>query len=70
MPKEEYFPKALYTFDIGQNDLGEGFFAKMSIEEVNATVPDIIDGFSTNVRVILRLGSFVLKVFFSGYIFS
>lgn len=57
MPKEEYFPKALYTLDIGQNDLGEGFFANMSIQEVNATVPDIINGFSTNVRVILRLGT-------------
>ena len=57
MPKEEYFPKALYVFDIGQNDLGEGFFANMSIKEVNATVPDVINSFSTDVKVILRLVS-------------
>ncbi|RVX22387.1 Esterase [Vitis vinifera] len=57
MPKEEYFPKALYTLDIGQNDLGEGFFANKSIQEVNATVPDIINGFSTNVRRIYKSGA-------------
>jgi hypothetical protein len=51
MPKRDYFPKALYTFDIGQNDLGEGFFSNMTIEEVNASVPDIINKFSTNVKV-------------------
>ncbi|KAI9395040.1 hypothetical protein POPTR_005G177900v4 [Populus trichocarpa] len=32
IPKEEYFQKALYTFDIGQNDLGAGFFGNMSVE--------------------------------------
>ncbi|PQP99652.1 esterase-like [Prunus yedoensis var. nudiflora] len=42
MPKEEYFSKALYTFDIGQNDLGEGFFDNQTIQEVNASVPDIM----------------------------
>ncbi|CAK7346979.1 unnamed protein product [Dovyalis caffra] len=49
MPKDEYFQKALYTFDIGQNDLGAGFFGNMSVEEVNASVPSIVDAFSTNV---------------------
>ncbi|KAE8077454.1 hypothetical protein FH972_016016 [Carpinus fangiana] len=51
MPKRDYFPKALYTFDIGQNDLGEGFFSNMTIEEVNASVPDIVNKFSTNVKL-------------------
>jgi hypothetical protein len=51
MPRRDYFPKALYTFDIGQNDLGEGFFSNMTIEEVNASVPDIVNKFSTNVKV-------------------
>ncbi|KAJ4700680.1 GDSL esterase/lipase [Melia azedarach] len=50
MPKEEYFSKGLYTFDIGQNDLGAGFFANMSVEEVNASVPDIINKFSANIK--------------------
>lgn len=38
MPREEYFEKALYTFDIGQNDLGAGFFS-MSVEEVKCICP-------------------------------
>ncbi|KAM5564222.1 esterase-like [Rosa sericea] len=57
MPKEEYFSKALYTFDIGQNDLGEGFFGNKTIQEVNASVPDIITGFSTNIKKIYDLGA-------------
>lgn len=51
MPREEYFSKALYTFDIGQNDLGAGFFGNMSVEEVNESIPDIINKFSANVKV-------------------
>jgi hypothetical protein len=51
MPKRDYFPKALYAFDIGQNDLSEGFFSNMTIEEVNASVPDMVNNFSTNVKV-------------------
>ncbi|KAK9945799.1 hypothetical protein M0R45_011298 [Rubus argutus] len=57
MPKEDYFSKALYTFDIGQNDLGEGFFGNMTVQEVNASVPDIITGFSTNIKKIYDLGA-------------
>ncbi|KAM5564204.1 hypothetical protein ABKV19_018696 [Rosa sericea] len=57
MPKEEYFSKALYTFDIGQNDLGEGFSSNKTIQEVNASVPDIITGFSTNIKKIYDLGA-------------
>uniref|UniRef100_A0A2N9F541 Esterase n=1 Tax=Fagus sylvatica TaxID=28930 RepID=A0A2N9F541_FAGSY len=57
MPKGDYFSKALYTFDIGQNDLGEGFFSNMTIEEVNASVPDIVNKFSTNVKNIYNLGA-------------
>ncbi|KAL6217126.1 hypothetical protein ACLB2K_010343 [Fragaria x ananassa] len=58
MPMEEYFSKALYTFDIGQNDLGEAILSRnMPIQEVNASVPDIITGFSTNIKKIYDLGA-------------
>ncbi|KAK9945800.1 hypothetical protein M0R45_011299 [Rubus argutus] len=57
MPKEDYFSKALYTFDIGQNDLNEGFFSNVTIQEFNASVPDIITGFSTNIKKIYDLGA-------------
>ncbi|OMO81626.1 Lipase, GDSL [Corchorus olitorius] len=33
MPKHEDFSKALYTFDIGQNDLAAGYFLNMSTDE-------------------------------------
>ncbi|KAL6210271.1 hypothetical protein ACLB2K_015504 [Fragaria x ananassa] len=57
MPEEEYFSKALYTFDIGQNDLGEGIFGNNNIQEVSASVPDIIPGFSANIKKIYDLGA-------------
>ncbi|KAF9682623.1 hypothetical protein SADUNF_Sadunf05G0128100 [Salix dunnii] len=57
MPKEEYFEKALYTFDIGQNDLGAGFFGNKSIEEVNSSVPNIVNTFLTDVKIIYNLGA-------------
>jgi len=52
MPQKDYFHKALYTFDIGQNDLGAGFFGNMTVQQVNATVPDIVNAFSENVKVV------------------
>ncbi|RDX90173.1 hypothetical protein CR513_27992 [Mucuna pruriens] len=57
MPKQEYFHKALYTFDIGQNDLGAGFFGNLTIQQVNASVPDIVNAFSKNVKDIYDLGA-------------
>ena len=56
MPKGDYFSKALYTFDIGQDDLAKGFFfGNMTIEEVNASILDILNKFSINVKVNLYL---------------
>ena len=58
MPKGDYFSKALYTLDIGQNDLAKGFFfGNMNIEEVNASIPDIVNKFSINVKVNLYYDS-------------
>ncbi|TQD88849.1 hypothetical protein C1H46_025593 [Malus baccata] len=62
---EEYFSKALYTFDIGQNDLGEGFSDNKTIHEVNASVPDIVSMFSTNIK---GLSSLLLLVVAMGVI--
>lgn len=52
MPEKDYFGKALYTFDIGQNDLAVRFLDNMTVKEVKAIVPDIVDGFSENVKVV------------------
>ena len=53
MPKEEHFAKALYTFDICQNDLTQSLFLDMTVSEVVAAIPDIINQFTNNIKVIL-----------------
>ncbi|KAL9248959.1 GDSL esterase/lipase-like protein [Drosera capensis] len=50
LPKPEYFSEALYTFDIGQNDLTAGYFLKMSTDEVRSFVPDLMDQFRTIIK--------------------
>ncbi|KAL3501118.1 hypothetical protein ACH5RR_035567 [Cinchona calisaya] len=50
MPKAEDFAKALYTFDIGQNDLTAGYFLNMTTDQVKAYVPDLLDQFKTYIK--------------------
>ncbi|KAL9685491.1 hypothetical protein QQ045_022941 [Rhodiola kirilowii] len=50
LPKAEDFANALYTFDIGQNDLTAGYFDNKTTDEVRASVPDIIDKFTLVVK--------------------
>ncbi|KAJ0725808.1 putative alpha-L-fucosidase [Helianthus annuus] len=56
MPKVEDFSHALYTFDIGQNDLTAGLFQNLTVEEVRASVPDIVGQFKTVVKDIYNQG--------------
>ena len=51
LPKEEYFSEALYTFDIGQNDLTAGYKLNLTSEQVKAYVPDVLSQFSNVIRV-------------------
>lgn len=51
LPKEEYFSQALYTFDIGQNDLTAGYKLNMTTEQVKAYIPDVLGQFSNVIRV-------------------
>lgn len=51
LPKEDYFSRALYTFDIGQNDLTAGYKLNMTIEQVKAYVPDVLGQFSNVIKV-------------------
>lgn len=51
LPKAEDFSRALYTFDIGQNDLAAGYFHNMSIDQVKAYVPDVLAQFKTIIEV-------------------
>ncbi|KAL6571382.1 hypothetical protein OROHE_003025 [Orobanche hederae] len=46
LPEKDYFSQALYTFDIGQNDLTAGYDLNLTTEEVKAQVPDMLGQFS------------------------
>lgn len=50
LPDEHVFSRALYTFDIGQNDLTLGYFFGMTTDQVRAYVPDVIGQFETVVK--------------------
>ncbi|GAB4848057.1 hypothetical protein Ancab_002718 [Ancistrocladus abbreviatus] len=56
LPRPEDFAKALYTFDIGQNDLSVGF-RKLSDEQLLAAIPDIIAQFSAAVQHLYEGGA-------------
>ncbi|KAL9994019.1 putative alpha-L-fucosidase [Helianthus debilis subsp. tardiflorus] len=55
-PEEYKFSSALYTFDIGQNDLTAGYDLNMSTEQVKAYVPDVISEFITTIKNVYDLG--------------
>ncbi|GLT36648.1 hypothetical protein SLA2020_110120 [Shorea laevis] len=56
LPRPEDFTKALYTFDIGQNDL-DAAFNLMTEEQVLASVPGLIDQFALAVMRLYQLGA-------------
>ncbi|KAK4845750.1 hypothetical protein QYF36_008667 [Acer negundo] len=56
LPRPRDFSRALYTFDIGQNDLSYGF-QHSSEEQVRASIPDILDQFSKAVQQLYKEGA-------------
>ncbi|CAD5166436.1 unnamed protein product [Musa acuminata subsp. malaccensis] len=56
LPPEDYFSKALYTFDIGQNDLTSGYVSNMTTDEVKATIPDILNKFTVVIKGVYGQG--------------
>ncbi|KAK3005262.1 hypothetical protein RJ639_017028 [Escallonia herrerae] len=56
LPSAEDFSRALYTFDIGQNDLTAGYFLNMSTDQVRAYVPDVLDQFKVVISDIYDQG--------------
>ncbi|KAI3843068.1 hypothetical protein MKX03_018323 [Papaver bracteatum] len=65
LPKPEDFSKALYTFDIGQNDLAFGL-GNSSESETLASIPNILDLFSTAVQQLYSEGARVFWVHNTG----
>ncbi|KAJ4845341.1 hypothetical protein Tsubulata_043196 [Turnera subulata] len=55
LPRAEDYARALYTFDIGQNDLSVGF-RKMSLEQLRAALPDIVNQLATAVQHLYQQG--------------
>ncbi|CAK9169031.1 unnamed protein product [Ilex paraguariensis] len=56
MLSNESFSRALYTIDMSQNDFGNGF-TDTTIEEVNATVPDLAKLISKHIQGLYNLGA-------------
>ncbi|KAI3918149.1 hypothetical protein MKX01_041469 [Papaver californicum] len=56
MPRSEYFSRALYTIDIGQNDITSSYNISMSKEQIRDLTSDILDQFSENIKDIYGLG--------------
>jgi len=56
LPRAEYFSQALYTFDIGQNDITSGYFVNNSTEEVEAIIPDLMERLTSIIQSVYARG--------------
>ncbi|KAI6686613.1 hypothetical protein NL676_032526 [Syzygium grande] len=56
LPPEEYFSRALYTFDIGQNDLTAGLKQNMTIDQIKAYIPDVMTHYSDAIKKVYDEG--------------
>ncbi|KZV15151.1 hypothetical protein F511_30237 [Dorcoceras hygrometricum] len=56
LPKPEVFVKALFTLDIGQNDITAGI-RKLSLEEQKAVIPKIVSYYSTQLKNLYEKGA-------------
>lgn len=63
LPRPREFSRALYIFDIGQNDLAAGF-GKLSAVQLKAAIPDIVNQFAMAVTVSSSLKSVFCIPFF------
>ncbi|CAL5371083.1 unnamed protein product [Camellia sinensis] len=65
LPMPEDFVKAIYTFDIGQNDLAFGFQTTTE-EQTNASIPDVLNQFSQAIHQLYYEGARVFWVHNTG----
>ncbi|KAJ8572932.1 hypothetical protein K7X08_009443 [Anisodus acutangulus] len=56
VPAQDFFQKGLYMFDIGQNDLGGGFYSK-TLDQILASIPTILAEFEDGVKRLYDLGA-------------
>ncbi|CAK8533652.1 unnamed protein product [Lathyrus sativus] len=65
LPRNEDFSKALYTFDIGQNDISIGL-QHTSEEQVKSSIPDILSQFAQAVKDLYNEGARVFWIHNTG----
>jgi len=58
LPKSMNFSNALYTIDIGQNDLSFGLMSS-DIKSIRSTIPDILSQFSLGLQVMCYCTKFI-----------
>ncbi|OMO62447.1 Lipase, GDSL [Corchorus capsularis] len=56
LPAEDYFQKALYMFDIGQNDLAGSFYSK-TFDQVLAYIPAVLTEFENAIKTLYDQGA-------------
>ncbi|CAL5084949.1 unnamed protein product [Urochloa decumbens] len=56
LPRAEYFSQALYTFDIGQNDITSSYFVNNTTEQVESTIPDLMERLTSIIQDVYSLG--------------
>nr|BAD89850.1 hypothetical protein [Zea mays] len=56
LPRAEYFSQALYTFDIGQNDITSSYFVNNTTEEVEAIIPDLMERLTSIIQSVYSRG--------------
>ncbi|KAI9078053.1 hypothetical protein K1719_039978 [Acacia pycnantha] len=65
LPRPDEFSKALYTFDIGQNDLGYGF-QHGSEAQVRSSIPNILETFHQAVQQLYSEGARIFWIHNTG----
>ncbi|XP_074292766.1 GDSL esterase/lipase At1g54790-like [Silene latifolia] len=56
IPGQDFFDKALYMFDIGQNDLAGAFYSK-TLDQILASIPYILQEFETGIKKLYDEGA-------------
>ncbi|XP_041994029.1 GDSL esterase/lipase At1g54790-like [Salvia splendens] len=56
LPAQDYLAKALYMFDIGQNDLAGAFYSK-TLDQVLASIPIILSAFQDGIQKLYDEGA-------------
>ncbi|KAI5068969.1 hypothetical protein GOP47_0015270 [Adiantum capillus-veneris] len=57
LPHPHYFDDALYVVDIGQNDLTAGYFLNLTLHQVKAFIPQVLQEFEGHIKALHGQGA-------------